>query len=94
MVDVYPDPWEPDDSPTRNFYIAVSDHHRIEPGHSGNPRLAPSLGEAIARTQPIAVDKGIILRDDAAPLEPLVWRTTEYLRDQTRDYLPVNVLYH
>lgn len=92
-VDVYPDPWEPDDSPTRNLYIAAADHQRIGPRHAGNPRLAPSLGEAIARTQPFFVDKGVILSDEAAPLEPLVLRTAESLRHQTRGYLPVTVLY-
>jgi spermidine synthase len=94
VVDAYPDPLEPDDYPTRNIYIAAADHPRIEPGHTGEPRQAPSLGEAIARMQPIPVVKGVTLSDDAAPLEPLVWRTTEYLRYQTGDYLPVNVLYH
>jgi spermidine synthase len=94
VVDVYPDPWEPDDSATRNIFIAAADHPRIEPQHAGDPRLAPSLGKAIARSQPISVGKGVILSDDAAPLEPLVWRTTEFLRAQTRDYLPVNVLYY
>jgi spermidine synthase len=93
VVDVYPDPWEPDDSPTRNIYIAAADHQRIEPRHAGDPRLAPSPGEAIARIAPFPVDKGVILSDEAAPLEPLVQRTAEYLRQQTRDYLPVNVLY-
>jgi spermidine synthase len=94
VVDVYPDPWEPDDYPTRNIYIAASDHTRIEPRHEGDPRQAPSLEEAIARMQPHPVDGGVILSDDAAPLEPLVRQTTDYLRDQSRYYLPVNVLYH
>jgi len=93
VVDAYPDPWEPEDSPTRNIYIAVSDHERIEPRHTGNPRLAPSLGEAIFRVPPFPVDGGVILSDEAAPLEPLVHRTAEYLRHQARGYLPVNVLY-
>ena len=93
-VDVYPDPWEPDDSPTRNIYIAAADHHRIEPRHAGDSRLAPSLGEAIARSQPFPVDKGVILTDEVAPLEPLVQRTAEYLREQRGAYLPVNLLYH
>jgi len=94
VVDAYPDPLEPDDYPTRNIYIAAADHPRIEPGHAGDPRQAPSLDEAIARMHPIPVVSGVILNDDAAPLEPLVWRTTEYLRYQTGEYLPVNVLYH
>jgi len=94
VVDAYPDPFEPDDYPTRNIYIAAADHPRIEPEHTGEPRQAPSLDEAIARMQPFPVASGVILSDDAAPLEPLVWRTTEYLRYQTGDYLPVNVLYH
>ena len=93
VVDVYPDPWAPDDSATRNIYIAAADHQRIEPRHAGNPRLATSLGEAIARTQPFFVDKGVILSDEAAPLESLVLRTAESLRHQTRGYLPVTVLY-
>ena len=92
-VDAYPDPWEPDDYPTRNIYIAAADHPRLEPPHSGDPRRTPSLAEAIACMDPFNVDEGVILSDDAAPLEPLVRRTTEYLRHQARDYLPVNVLY-
>jgi len=93
-VDAYPDPWERDDHPTRNIYIAAADHPRIEPRHSGNPRRTTSLTEAIARMQPVPVAKGVILTDDAAPLEPLVQRTVGYLRHQTRNYLPQNVLYH
>jgi spermidine synthase len=94
VVDVYPDPWEPDHSPTRNIYIAASDHPRIEPQHSGDPRRTTSLTEAIARMSPFSVGNGIILSDEAAPLEPLVRYTTEHLRRQARAYLPVNVLYH
>jgi spermidine synthase len=94
VVDAYPDPWEPDDYPTRNIYIVASDHTRIEPRHDGDPRRASSLGEAIARMQPLAVEKGVLLSDDAAPLEPLVRRTMDYLRFQTRYYLPSDVLYN
>jgi len=94
VVDAYPDPWEPDDYPTRNIYLAAADHSRTEPRLVGNPRQTTSIGEAIARMTPFPVEKGVILRDEAAPLEPLVRRTMEYLRHRTREYLPVNVLYH
>lgn len=94
VVDVYPDPWEPEDHPTRNIYIAVSDHPRIESRHAGDPLRAPAFAEAIARMQPFPVGNGVILSDDAAPLEPLVRRTAAYLREYTRAYLPLKVLYH
>jgi spermidine synthase len=93
-VDAYPDPWEPDDYPTRNIYIVASDHARIEQRHEGDPRQAQSLAEAIARMQPLPVGEGLILSDDAAPLEPLVRRTTDHLRYQSRYYLPSEVLYN
>jgi len=92
-VDVYPDPWEPDDYPTRNIFIAAAFATRQEPRHQGNPMDAGTLSQAIARMEPIGVEKGRILTDDAAPLEPLVRRTTEYLRSRSREYLPVNVLF-
>jgi spermidine synthase len=94
VVDTYPDPWEPDDHPTRNIYIAVSDHPRVESRHTGDPLRTPVFAEAIARMQPFPVGTGVILSDDAAPLEPLVRRTTAYLREYTRAYLPLKVLYH
>ena len=46
--------------------------------------------EAIARVQPFPVDNGVILSDDAAPLEALVRRTAEQLREQMRAYVPVS----
>jgi len=94
VVEVYPDPWEPKDLPTRNIYIAVSDHPRLAPRHVGDPLRAPAFAEAIARVQPFPVDNGVILSDDAAPLEALVRRTTEHLREQMRAYVPVSLLYH
>ena len=93
-VDTYPDPWEPDDYPTRNIYIVASDHARIEQRHEGDPGQAQSLAEAIARMQPYPVEEGVILTDDAAPLEPLVRRTVDHLRYQSRYYLPSNVLFN
>ncbi len=94
VVDVYPDPWESEDHPTRNIYIAVSDHPRIESRHSGYPLRASAFTEAIARMHPFPVGNGVVLRDDAAPLESLVRRTTEHLREQRGAYLPVSLLYH
>jgi hypothetical protein len=41
----------------------------------------------------MAVAKGRVLTDDSAPLEPVVRRTTEFLRSRTREYLPVDVLF-
>ena len=92
-VDVYPDPWELDDYPTRNLFIAASEQPRVMPQRAGNPRAARRLSEALARSLPIAVDSGRRLTDDSAPLEPLVRRTTEILRSRTREYLPFDVLF-
>mgnify|MGYP001551441219 CR=1 FL=1 len=93
-VETHPDPWEPDDYPTPNIYLVASDHARIEQRHEGDPRQAQSLAEAIARMQPYPVEEGVILTDDAAPLEPLVRRTVDHLRYQSRYYLPSNVLFN
>jgi hypothetical protein len=92
QVDVYPDPWEPDDYPTRNIFIAASDRPRLKPQQPGNPIGADTLSEALARSSPHPVETGRILRDDSAPLEPLVRRTTEILRSRVREYLPVSLL--
>jgi spermidine synthase len=92
-VDVYPHPWESDDYPTRNIFIAAAPHPRRQPPSPGDPEKAHSLTVALARSAPIAVADGRILTDESAPLEPLVRRTTEFLRSRTREYLPVNVLF-
>jgi spermidine synthase len=94
VVETYPDPWEPDDYPTRNIYIVASASTRLIPRQAGDPKRAPSLRKAIARMEPVSVSDGRLLTDEAAPLEPLVRPTAEYLRHQARDYLPVNVLYY
>ena len=94
VVETYPDPWEPDDYPTRNIYIVASASTRLIPRQAGDPKRAPSLRAAIARMEPVSVSDGRLLTDEAAPLEPLVRPTAEYLRHQARDYLPVNVLYY
>jgi spermidine synthase len=91
-VDVYPDPWEPDDYPTRNIFIAASDQPRIVPRQAGKPGDADRLSQALARSEPIAVETGRVLTDDAAPLEVLVRRTTEILRSRAREYLPLSVI--
>ena len=93
IVDVYPDPWELDDYPTRNLFIAASEQPRVMPRRAGDPRATRRLSEALARCLPIAVDSGRRLTDDSAPLEPLVRRTTEILRSRTREYLPFDVLF-
>ena len=93
VVETYPDPWEPDDYPTRNIYIVASDGTRRVPRQPGDPNRAASLREAIARTEPITLGEGRLLTDEAAPLEPLVRRTAEHLRHQSRDFLPMNVQY-
>jgi len=33
-----------------------------------------------------------VLTDDSAPLEPLVRRTTEILRNRIREYIPTSLL--
>jgi hypothetical protein len=93
-VDVYPDPWEPDAYPTRNIYIVASDHQRLKPRRSGDPTQAPTLSRALARSRPLALTlrDARVLRDDAAPLAPLVRPTTEILRSRVRDYLPLDVI--
>jgi len=92
-VDVYPSPWESDDYPTRNIFIAAAtaplDAGRYE---QGDPSTADTLSAAIARSRPIELGEGRILTDDSAPLEPLVRRTTEILRNRVREYLPLGLL--
>jgi len=92
-VDVYPSPWESADYPTRNIFIAAADA-QLDPGRreQGDPLAADTLSAAIARTRPIQVGEGRVLSDDSAPLEPLVRRTTEILRNRVREYLPVGLL--
>mgnify|MGYP001812679947 FL=1 len=95
VVEAYPDPWEPDDYPTRNIYIAATDHERLQAQQEGDPWQAPTLTDALARMRPLQLARsGVILRDDAAPLEPMVSRTTQYLRSRSSDYLPLNVHYY
>ena len=95
IVEAYPDPWEPDDYPTRNIYIAATDHARLQAQQVGDPWQAPTLTDALARMRPLQLARsGVILRDDAAPLEPMVGRTTQYLRSRSSDYLPLNVHYY
>ena len=92
FVEAYPDPWEPEDYPTRNIYIAAADHARLQAQQQGDPWNATTLSEALARSCPLQLGRGVILKDDSAPLEPMVSRTTQYLR--SRDYLPLNVHYY
>ena len=94
FVEAYTDPWEPDDYPTRNIFIAVTDHARLQAQQEGDPWQAPTLTDALARSSPLQLDRGIILKDAAAPLETMVSRTAEFLRVHSRDYLPVNVHYY
>jgi spermidine synthase len=91
-VDVYPDPWEPDDSPTRNIYLAVSGRPRLKPLKAGSPAQSDTLVEALARSRPTKIAPGRVLTDDSAPLEPLVRRTTDILRSRAREYLPLSLL--
>jgi spermidine synthase len=93
VVETFPDPKEPEGYPTRNIYIVASDGTRLSPQQPGDPNHAGSLRDAIARMQPITVGEGRLLTDEAAPLEPLVWRTAEHLRHQSRDFHPLNVQY-
>ena len=92
-VDAYPDPWVRDDYPTRNIFIAAGHGPRIVPRQAGNPMGADTLSEALARSEPVAVNPGRLLADDAAPLEPLVRRTSNILRSREREYLPSRVLF-
>ena len=92
-VDVYPSPWEAVDYPTRNIFIAAA-AAPLPAGRRerGDPFEADTLSAALARTLPVEVGAGRVLRDDSAPLEPLVRRTTEILRNRVREYLPVSLL--
>jgi spermidine synthase len=91
-VDVYPDPWEPEKSTTRNLFIAASRVPRRENPHPGDPASADSIKEALARSQPVKVESGRILTDGSAPLEPLVRRTAQFLRNRIRGFIPIDVL--
>jgi len=91
-VDIYPDPWESDDYPTRNIFLAVSNRPRLKPLKPGSPTQADTLVDALARSRPIKIAPGRVLTDDSAPLEPLVRRTTEILRSRAREYLPLSLL--
>jgi spermidine synthase len=92
VADAYPDPWEPEDSSTRNIFLAASSAPRRERLHPGNPDDADSIGEALARSHPAEVASGRLLTDGLAPLEPLVRRTAEILRNRMHDFMPVDVL--
>ena len=91
-VDVYPNPWGSDDAPTRNIFLAAAMQPRAEKIHPGDAGEAKSFTEALARSQPASVVGGRILTDGAAPLEPLVRRTAELLRNRVRDFIPVELL--
>jgi spermidine synthase len=94
VVDVYPDPWEPDDYPTRNIFIAASRKARRVPVQAGDPGSADTFAEAFVYSGPIRVASGRILTDDSAPLDSLVRDTSHILRNRVREYLPVDVLLH
>jgi spermidine synthase len=91
-VDAYPDPWEPEDYPTRNIFLAASLTPRHERLHPGDPEEADSFKEALARSRPAEVMPGRILTDGSAPLEPLVRRTARILRNRIRQFIPVDIL--
>jgi spermidine synthase len=93
-VDVYPDPRVPDDYPTRNIFIAASEAppSRARRGDTADAFEPGTLSAALARMAPVPVDEGRLLTDDSAPLEPLVRRTTEILRNRIREYIPVGLL--
>jgi hypothetical protein len=65
-VDVYPDPWGPDDYPTLNIFIAAAFAARQEPRHQGDPMDAGTLSQAIARILPFGVEKGRIWSGERA----------------------------
>jgi len=88
VVDVYPDPWEPDDYPTRNIFIAAA----AATLQTGDDRRINAFTRAMLQARPVTVGEGRVLTDDAAPLDPLVRRTTHILRNRVREYLPVKLL--
>jgi spermidine synthase len=92
VVDTYLDPWEPESSTTRNIFMVASDAPRREPLHPGNPEQADNIREALARSRPAELRSGRILTDGSAPLEPLVRRTTDILRNRIREFVPLDVL--
>ena len=93
-VDVYPNPWVPDEYPTRNIFIAASEAPpaRARSGDADDLFEMGTLSAALARIAPVQVGEGRVLTDDSAPLEPLVRRTTEILRNRIREYIPVGLL--
>ena len=91
-VDAYPDPWEPDEYPTRNIFIAAANQPRRIARQEGEPARADTLPEAIARSEPVRVPTGKILTDESAPLDLLVRHTTQILRNRVREYIPVKIL--
>jgi spermidine synthase len=91
-VDVYPDPWESEEYPTRNIFLAASLAPRRESLHPGDPMKATSISEALARSRPADVLPARILTDGSAPLEPLVRRTAQILRNRIRQFIPVDLL--
>jgi len=88
QVGVFPDPWEPDDYPTRNIFIVAA---RTSLSAVDSPGIN-SFTRAMLRAQPLVLEPGRILTDDAAPLDPLVRRTTHILRNRVREFLPPRVL--
>jgi spermidine synthase len=88
----HPDPWEPEEHPTRNIFLAGSLAPRRESVHDGDPVKASSITEALARSRPADVMPGRVLTDGSAPLEPLVRRTAQILRNRIRGFIPVDVL--
>lgn len=42
VVDTYPDPWEPDDYPTRNIFVAAAAHERLGRCSGGGIQGQPS----------------------------------------------------
>jgi len=57
-VDVYPDPWEPGKSTTRNLFIVASRAPRRERLHPGDAESADIIKEALARSRPVEVVSG------------------------------------
>ena len=87
-VGVFPDPWEPDDYPTRNIFIVAA---RASLNAEDSPGIN-SLTRAMLLAQPPVLEPGRILTDDAAPLDPMVRRTSHILRNRVREFLPAGIL--
>jgi spermidine synthase len=92
-VDVYADPYQAGDYPAVNNIVVATHQRRIPPIEPGDPRQAPTMREALLRSEPLKLTgDGEVLTDDSCPLEALVRPTAESLRHRVRSFIPVRLV--